>query len=163
MPISLGDAPLAQALICRTEPSQPPGLLLATAISVVGNLGQPGPAAIPDVLAAATPADLAAEPTCLAFLGVQALRRHEVNRAVGYLQEGCAAHPMSTSMMLQLAQVLQTCVVRAGCSSAARRGGAVRLANSTQLYSSRSHGRRCSEMLPRASDSQGGSTAPRHR
>ena len=83
MPISLGDAPLAQALICRTEPSQPPGLLLATAISVVGNLGQPGPAAIPDVLAAATPADLAAEPTCLAFLGVQALRRHEAEQGCG--------------------------------------------------------------------------------
>src|ERR1039457_5580177 len=74
--------------LARNDPGSP--LLLATAEAVVGHLGLPDAVPVPAVLAAASAAERAAEPTCLSFLGAQ---------------------PASTSMMLQLGQALQVRVV----------------------------------------------------
>jgi hypothetical protein len=105
------DASRARALVRQIGADFPPSLLTATAAAIVESLGQPGPAAIPGLLTAARPAELASEPTCLAFLGVQTLRRREVSAAVRYLQEGCSALPTSTSLRLQLGQALLARVV----------------------------------------------------
>lgn len=82
-------------------------LLLTTADAVVRHLGQSGPVPVPESLLTAAAADRAAVPTCLAFLGVQALRRGEVQNAVNYFEEAIAVRPASTSLMLQLGQALQ--------------------------------------------------------
>jgi hypothetical protein len=95
--------------LARNDPGSP--LLLATAEAVVGHLGLPDAVPVPAVLAAASAAERAAEPTCLSFLGAQALRRQDVNAAVRHLEEACSAQPASTSMMLQLGQALQVRVV----------------------------------------------------
>jgi hypothetical protein len=101
------DSSRARTLVSLARNDPGPPLLLATAEAVVGHLGQPGPVPVPAVLAAASAAERAAEPTCLSFLGAQALRRHEVDEAVCYLEEACSAQPASTSLMLQLGQALQ--------------------------------------------------------
>jgi hypothetical protein len=103
-----GDPGRARALISQAGSEDGPGLLISVAAAVVGHLGQPGPAPIPEVLTRATAAARAAEPACLAFLAAQAMRRHDANAAVGYLEEGCAALPDSTALMLHLAHALQT-------------------------------------------------------
>lgn len=102
-----GDETRARELLATIEADHSSSLLLATADAVVGHLGKRGPVPIPVTLAAATPAARAAEPTCLAFLGVQALRRKDAMAAVGYFEEAHAAHPEGSALMLQLAQALQ--------------------------------------------------------
>jgi tetratricopeptide (TPR) repeat protein len=101
----------ARELLNEIPDGQDESLLLATARAVVQHLGQPGPVPVPDILANASPAERAAEPTCLSFLGTQALRRQDATAAVNYFEEACSAQPSSTSLMLQLAQGLQTRVV----------------------------------------------------
>jgi hypothetical protein len=106
-----GDVGQARALVAQAQNGRGSALLFATVEAVVEHIGQPGPVPIPDILATAGPSERAAEPTCLSFLGVQALRRQEVTAAVRYFEEGCSAQPDSTSMMLQLVQALQMRVV----------------------------------------------------
>jgi hypothetical protein len=105
------DSSRARTLVslARNDPGSP--LLLATAEAVVEHLGQPDAVPVPAILAAASAAERAAEPTCLSFLGAQALRRQDVNAAVRHLEEACSAQPASTSMMLQLGEALQVRVV----------------------------------------------------
>jgi hypothetical protein len=74
---------------------------------------------VPDVLAGASAAECAAEPTCLSFLAAQALRRHEPDAAVRHLEQACAAQPASTSMLLHLGQALQMRVVSGEPAAAA--------------------------------------------
>jgi hypothetical protein len=114
-----GDAQRARTLISLARNDPGPPLLLATAEAVVGHLGQPGPVPVPDMLAAAGPAERAAEPSCLSFLGTQALRRHEVAAAVRYFEEASSAQPGCTSFMLQLGQALQEQVVTGGSAAEA--------------------------------------------
>lgn len=102
-----GDAGRARELMTQVRTDPASSLLLATADAVVSHLGMPGTVPVPDVLAAATPAERAAEPTCLAFLGVQGLQRRDAMAAVRYFEEGHSAHPEGTALMLQLAQALQ--------------------------------------------------------
>jgi hypothetical protein len=60
-----GDAGRARQLMAQVTADPASSLLLATADAVVSHLGMPGTVPIPDALAAATPAERAAEPTCL--------------------------------------------------------------------------------------------------
>jgi hypothetical protein len=106
-----GDGTRARALMGRIDADAWSSLLTATAAAVVDSVGQPGPTAVPEVLMTASAAELASEPTCLAFLGLQALRRHEASAAVRYLQEGCSALPTSSVLRLQLAHALIARVV----------------------------------------------------
>jgi hypothetical protein len=106
--VEADDLGRARALIAQAGSEDSPVLLVAIAAAMVGHVGQPGPAPIPEVLTRATAAARAAEPACMAFLAVQAMRRHDANMAVRYLEEGCAALPDSTTLMLQLANALHT-------------------------------------------------------
>ncbi len=102
-----GDTARARQLVAQVRADPSSSLLLATADAVVAHLGKPGPVPIPAALAAASPAERAAQPTCVAFLGVQALQRRDAMAAVRYFEEGLSAHPDGTALMLQLAQALQ--------------------------------------------------------
>jgi tetratricopeptide (TPR) repeat protein len=105
--VEAGDADRASQLMGQVEADPASSLLLATADAVVGHLGKHGPVPIPTAVAAAGAAQRAAEPTCLAFLGMQALRRQDADMAIGYFEQAHAAHPEGSSLMLQLAQALQ--------------------------------------------------------
>lgn len=111
--VDAGETVKARHLMARVQAGRDSSLLLATDDVVVGHIGKCGPVPIPDVLTAATPAQRAAEPTCLAFLGVQALQRRDVMAAVHYLEEGLAANADGSSLMLQLAKALQLRVTSA--------------------------------------------------
>jgi tetratricopeptide (TPR) repeat protein len=106
-----GDADRATDLLAQIPEDKSSSLLFVTARAIVRHLGQPGPVPVPEILEAASAAERAAEPTCLSFLGSQALLRHDATAAVGYFEEACSAQPDSTAMMLQLARGLQARVV----------------------------------------------------
>ncbi len=74
-------------------------------------MGQEGPVPVPDAVAEADPAALAAEPVSLAFLAARAQRQKDANTAVRYLGEGLRALPDSTPLMIELAAALQARVV----------------------------------------------------
>ncbi|MEP7025867.1 MAG: DUF4365 domain-containing protein [Actinomycetota bacterium] len=101
-----GDGDRARMLFSLAANDDPPGLLLATADAAVQNLEGSAPADLPPSLVAATPADRAAEPACLSFLGAWALHCGDPDAAVRYFEEGCATRPASTAMMLLLAEAL---------------------------------------------------------
>lgn len=102
-----GDSSKARLLIGQIQSDPESSLVLAAAVAVVGHLGEQGPIPVPAVLATATRAQLAAEPTCLAFLGAQALQRRDAMAAVRYFEEGSAANPDGSALMLHLARALQ--------------------------------------------------------
>jgi hypothetical protein len=101
-----GDGDRARMLLSLAANDDGPALLLATADASVKNLGADGPEEVPELLAAATPGDRAAEPACLQYLGAAALRRGDAGAAVRYFEEGTAALPDSTAMMLALGEAL---------------------------------------------------------
>jgi hypothetical protein len=112
-----GDSASARTLMSLSLNGGPPPLLLATAEAVVAHLDEPGPVPVPACLTEAAPAERAAQPACLAFLGSQAGSGGDPAAAARYFAEGCAAEPDSTPMLLRLGQALQALVI-AGQSAA---------------------------------------------
>ena len=105
------DGDRARLLLSLAGRNDPPPLLLATAQAAVSDLEQShleqaGPCALPGILAAAGPAERAAEPACLAYLGARALRCGDPVAAARYYEEGWQASPESTAMMVGLARAL---------------------------------------------------------
>jgi Domain of unknown function (DUF4365) len=100
------DGDRARLLLSLAVRNDPPPLLLATAQAAVSDLEQPEPCALPELLAAAGPAERAAEPACLAYLGARALRCGDPVAAARYYEEGWQASPESTTMMVGLARSL---------------------------------------------------------
>jgi hypothetical protein len=101
-----GDGDRARMLLSLAVNDGGPALLMASADASVQNLGRDSPVDMPELLAAATPEDRAAEPACLSFLGACALRNGDADAAVRYFEEGCVAQPESTAMMLALGEAL---------------------------------------------------------
>ena len=105
------DGDRARLLLSLAGRNDPPPLLLATAQAAVSDLEQSqleqaGPGALPGILAAAGPAERAAEPACLAYLGARALHCGDPVAAARYYEEGWQASPESTVMMVGLARAL---------------------------------------------------------
>lgn len=103
--LQVGDISAAQDLVTRAEQAGGGLLTDLTAVQVEGAISG-SPADPSSAVRAATPAELAAEPACLTFLGEWELGQRNWDAAINYLRASREASPESSGVALLLSQAL---------------------------------------------------------